>query len=147
MLGLLISGVSNCAINVPSICDIIKTLKEKHPDQIEDDKCNDIASTVWNLAVYSGESIGPTLGGYLTNTSDFGRSCIWVSAINLIYTLIYFFGSKKEIFKNIFVENKDKIVSFDYFDIRNQMNTEKLNMINSYYNAKAHSFTKKYSSI
>jgi hypothetical protein len=146
MLGLFISGISNAAVNVPSICDIIKSLKEKHED-IDDDKCNDVASTVWNLAVYSGESIGPTLGGYLTNASEFTNSCIWVSSLNLIFAIFYFLNTKKEIFEDIFGDKTDKHDSLDYFDIRKQMFKDNLNMINSYYSAKAYSYPKKYSTI
>lgn len=145
MLGLFISGISNAAVNVPSICDIIKSLKENH-DDIDDDKCNDIASTVWNLAVYSGESIGPILGGYLTNASEFSTSCMWVSSLNLIFAIFYFFSTRKEIFQDIFGERADKHDSLDYFDIRKQMFKENIN-INSYYNAKVHSFSRKYTSI
>ncbi len=145
MLGLFISGISNAAVNVPSICDIIKSLKENH-DDVDEDKCNDIASTVWNLAVYSGESIGPMLGGYLTNSYDFTTSCVWVSAINLIYAFIFFICTRKEIFQDIFGEKNDKHDSLDYFDIRKQMFKENIN-IDCYYNAKAHSFSRKYTSI
>lgn len=146
MFGLFISGISNAAVNVPSICDIIRSLKDKYED-MEEDKCNDIASTVWNLAVYSGESIGPTLGGYLTNKSEFTNCCIWMSSLNLVYAVFYFFSTRKEIFEDIFGEKTDKHDSVDYFDIRKQMFKDNTNLVNSYYNAKAYSFSRKYTSI
>ena len=119
---------------------MIKIIKEKN-EYIEDDKCNDVASCVWNLAVYSGEAIGPTFGGYLTNTTNFDTTCIWVSLINLVYGFFYFINNKTDIFKDL--NKRTEKIDLDYLDSK----TEKLNCYNSvesYISLKAHLPAKKY---
>lgn len=81
------------------------------------------------MAVYSGETIGPTFGGYITNTIDFNKSCIWVSVINLVYASFYFISTRKQIFEDVLGEEKNKNDSLDYFGIRNQLIKENKNML------------------
>lgn len=135
MFGLLISGISNAAVNVPSICEIIKNLKENHPD-IDEDKCNDVASMAWNMAVYSGESIGPILGGYITKNYNFSTSCVSVSLLNLSFLLAFIILRKSRILSEICPKNK--IEPLEHSEIHKN---EKF--VQSYYSTKVHSLNNK----
>lgn len=99
LIGLFISGISNAAVNVPSICELINILKENNKN--ESDKCNDIASSIWNLAVYSGESLGPLIGGYVTSISSFGSSCTFISLINCVFATSYFYLNRSYISEDL----------------------------------------------
>jgi len=120
--------------------------------KLNDDKCNDIASSVWNLAVYTGETFGPLFGGYITHVKSFKQSCLWVSFINFAYGGFYFYQNIEYIAADIkngysFAEinrendNKDdeKAVVFN-----TRTNSIMSDFCDTYYNLKVpHSNTRK----
>ena len=58
---------------------------------------------MFNLAIYSGEMIGPTFGGFITNKSSFKTSCLSVSALNFMFGTLFYFINKE--FINYDVKN------------------------------------------
>jgi len=80
------SGISSAAIIVPSICELINYLKQQGT---EENSVNDIASSIWNLANYIGEALGPFLGGVITSNYSFSASCEAISLINFLFGVAY----------------------------------------------------------
>ena len=91
IIGLLIIGVPDAIINVPAICDLIETFKKDKRFNLDDNAANDMASAIYNLALNFGEAIGPIFGGFVTEKSNFQRSCVYTSIIDFSYCLFFFF--------------------------------------------------------
>jgi hypothetical protein len=82
-----LQGIPGATINVPAICEMIDTLKEKM--NIDDETSNNMASALFNLAVNLGEAIGPVYGGYIAGVRSFETSCITTSFILFLYCIIF----------------------------------------------------------
>jgi hypothetical protein len=92
------SGISSAAIVVPSICELIDILKKQ---KTEENSVNDIASSVWNLANYIGEAVGPFLGGVITSNYSFSASCVAISFINICFGFAYGLYNQEHIKKDL----------------------------------------------
>lgn len=66
---------------------------------------NDFASSLWNLGNYSGEAVGPLIGGVITTKYSFVMSCYAVSLINFVFALIYSIYIRAFIKNDIFNDN------------------------------------------
>lgn len=96
----------SCAfINVPSICEFMETLKENEP-HLSDEFCSDFASISWNLATYTGESLGPIMGGFISTKSNFTVSCLSTSMLNLSYLSVYLIFARKRIYDFLFKDEE-----------------------------------------
>lgn len=85
-MGLIISGVAKAITNVNVVCELMIILQEQCNNS---QKCNDIASEIFNFAIYFGETIGPLIGGYVTFNSDFSSSCILICFLNFTLVLVF----------------------------------------------------------
>jgi hypothetical protein len=113
-MGLMILGIPCAFINVPAICDMIDTLKSKKG--YDEESANNLASALYNLAINLGESIGPTLGGYISNKRDFVTSCIYVSFLNLTYSILFCGYNFKSIIEYVLYNDKE-IIPVDIVDL------------------------------
>lgn len=78
--------MSSAAIIVPSICEIINILNQ---DKTDENSVNEIATSIYNLANYVGEALGPFIGGLLTTNFSFHFSCVSMSILNLLFFSSY----------------------------------------------------------
>ncbi len=103
-MGLIILGVTGAFITIPAIVDFMDTLKEKF--KIEENAANDMSSALFNFGIYVGETIGPILGGSITNFKGFESTCYHISLINLSYVLIYYVLNRDNV-KRYYISNND----------------------------------------
>jgi MFS family permease len=125
-LGFILSGISSACIVVPSISELINILKSLDTDE---NSVNDMASSIWNLANYIGEALGPFIGGAITSSYSFNDSCIAISFINLAFGGAYYIFNKVYIQKNImeYIQNSKAIKdNLDNKDINTPLFDEKL---------------------
>jgi hypothetical protein len=87
VIGLLLQGIPGATINVPAICEMIDTLRDKMG--FDEEVSNNMASAMFNFAVNLGEAIGPTYGGYVAGVRSFETSCITTSFLLLLYGVIF----------------------------------------------------------
>jgi hypothetical protein len=66
---------------------MIDTLKDKMG--IDEENANNMSSAIYNFGINLGESVGPIIGGYITNVRSFEASCIVVGFISLTYLLLF----------------------------------------------------------
>lgn len=51
----------------------------------------DLATSIWNLSINVGDSLGPSLGGMITSSSNFQTCCYSISFMNLAFAFIFYF--------------------------------------------------------
>lgn len=91
---------------MPSICELIHILKDAGT---EEDSINEYASSIWNLANYLGEAIGPFLGGFLTSKYNFTTSCTSISFINIVFAVTFYYLNKESINKDLKISSEEKV--------------------------------------
>lgn len=79
---------------MPSICELIRILKELNTDE---NSVNEIATSIYNLGNYIGETLGPFLGGFITANYSFSSSCGFISFLNFIFSCAYFLFNSNQI--------------------------------------------------
>ena len=89
-----------------------KNIRSIDPN-IDDLIANDIASAVNTLTIYTGEFLGPIIGGFLTSRFGFKYCCYLVFLIGAAFTVIFigsfFMNIKNEI--ETFIKSKDDELS------------------------------------
>ena len=132
IVGLAGLGIAGALVSIPAVIDIIETMKnELH---IEEHTAQDYSSAIFNLGYFIGETIGPLLGGTLTDKYGFENACNINSAFNYMFgfsfgmvvyqqlALIKVIKSKRKLSKCIDVNsncseymklNDDRHVEFD----------------------------------
>ena len=93
---------------------MIETLKTKKGH--DEESANNLASALYNLGVNLGEAIGPTIGGYITNKRDFATSCIYVSILNNIYSILFFVFNYRNVIDYVFYNDKE-VLTGDIVDL------------------------------
>lgn len=104
-IGFLLLGIPSGAFDMPVLIDINSLLKNKY--NYDENSAHDISSSIYLLALFLGDSIGPIMGGYLTQIRDFEYSCSITGIINLIFFIFLIFLYKTELQERIiyFKEN------------------------------------------
>lgn len=74
-------------ITVPGILDLIHTLRDKLNSEEYD--ANNNASAIYNFAGSLGESLGPLIGGYLTELISFQSACFTTSLMNIGFLIMF----------------------------------------------------------
>ena len=110
VLGLIGLGFAGAFVTIPAIIEIIFILTSEL--KLEESTCQDLASAIFNLGQYFGETIGPLIGGYLVEKNGFIIGCQYNSGYNCTFGLIYGFFIiydriflKKKIFGKININN------------------------------------------
>ena len=110
VLGLIGLGFAGAFVTIPAIIEIIFILTSEL--KLEESTCQDLASAIFNLGQYLGETIGPLIGGYLVEKNGFIIGCQYNSGYNCTFGLIYGFFIiydriflKKKIFGKININN------------------------------------------
>lgn len=91
VVGLVILGLDEALITIPSVEDFISTLTDEL--KTEKETANDLSSALYNLGINVGDSIGPIFGGYLTEISDFEHTCFFFSVFNIVLFSIFILSS------------------------------------------------------
>jgi len=98
-------------INIPSVCLLISIFEEIDSS----DGGKDLATSIWNLSINIGDSIGPSLGGVISSSSNFENCCGSISFINMAFafTFYFYFNNKslKEIKKHEKTERNGSLVT------------------------------------
>jgi hypothetical protein len=92
------------------------------------------------LATYTGDSIGPLIGGLITINSNFSTTCKSISAINFTYFIIYFIFAKGKIYDYLFEKDEGKFNN--YYAIKDDKNSS-IGSLESFIVAKKKPFIKK----
>lgn len=75
----------------------------------------DLATSIWNLSINIGDSLGPSLGGVISSTTNFEKCCTSISFINFIFALVfYFYFNKKNLKekKNEVRERNESLITY-----------------------------------
>ncbi len=122
ILGLLFSGISSALINGPIISLFIDILNKK---KYRDMNC-DIAGFLFNFFLILGQFIGPIIGGFIIEYTNFIFSCNLISIINLIYFIVFYFthlqdikNNKNNYCNNINSNENIKSILFNDFSYKN----------------------------
>lgn len=86
--GLIMHGVCEPFVIVPSLPEMINSMSDKHPGQ--ETEVNDLCAGLFNMFLGLGQVIGPLYGSALTKRMGFRHCCDTVSAIALVYATLYF---------------------------------------------------------
>jgi MFS family permease len=86
-LGQLILGIPTAFITIPGLCDSMETLTKT--GEYDESTVNSLSSTIFIMMAMLGECVGPTLGGYVTQVSDFSGSCLITSGLVLKFAISY----------------------------------------------------------
>ena len=106
--GFLLNGIGQAPVFIPGLVALSKNIRSIDPN-IDELIANDIASAVNTLTIYTGEFIGPIIGGFLTARYGFKYCCYLVFLIGAAFTVIFigsfFMNIKNEI--ETFIKSKD----------------------------------------
>ena len=106
--GFLLNGIGQAPVFIPGLVALSKNIRSIDPN-IDDLIANDIASAVNTLTIYTGEFLGPIIGGFLTSRFGFKYCCYLVFLIGAAFTVIFigsfFMNIKNEI--ETFIKSKD----------------------------------------
>lgn len=80
-------GVAGALVSIPAVIDIIETMKNELG--IEEHVAQDYSSAIFNLGYFFGETLGPLMGGYLTDQFNFEVACNYNSAFNFIFGISF----------------------------------------------------------
>ena len=122
IIGLFLLGASGSLICVPVIMQY-GTIISKINNLLNDSTINDIASAIFNIAINSGDFIGPVFGGFVSTKYGFFYSNVYMSIIGLISSFLFFcYYSRNimEVIKDIFNNGFNKI---RYYENKNQLET------------------------
>ena len=95
----------------------------------DENQAYDLSSAIYNLAINTGEAIGPTFGGLMTTTFDFNGSCIATSLICLFYTGLFGYISYSTICNDLKPKNEKELL-INHYNIEssdNDLNNDNLN--------------------
>jgi hypothetical protein len=83
----------------------------KHKFNIKENAANDMASALFNYGIYVGESIGPILGGSISNFRGFESACYYMSFMNIFYVFLYYLINRESItdYYSITTEEKREV--------------------------------------
>ena len=130
VMGLALLGASGGCITVPSLIDLIETLKNEL--NLDENAANDISSgnfnflilALFNLALNIGEAIGPIAGGAITHYYSFDTSCYSMGLLNFVYLIIFVYFNLSKIKINDIIDNKkDKELDYEYREIKPKSKT------------------------
>lgn len=92
ILGLLLSGISGALIYGPIIALFVEILNKKYNDE----KNCEIAGFLFNFVVIVGQFIGPIIGGFIIEKTNFLFSCNIISFMNCIFLLVFYFMNREK---------------------------------------------------
>ena len=109
--GFLLNGVGQAPVFIPGLVDLSKNISSIE-ENIDEFIANDIASAVNTLTIYTGEFVGPIIGGFLTTKYDFKYCCYLVFLIGAAFTVLFIGYFSKNIKTEIenFINSKDNDV-------------------------------------
>lgn len=89
---------------------------------VEDDILTDVISTFAVFGTSTGEIIGPLAAGFITDNLGFEMSCLITSAMCLVYSITFFFGTgyASDLFKGVKHTNKN-FSAFSKSDSRSKL--------------------------
>ena len=97
--GLGLIGGGSAPIFIPGFVSLNKSIKQISPE-IDKLSANDISSAINNITIAIGDFSGPIIGGYFSTYFGFKNSCLIVSTIIFLYSILYFIYFRKFIFQN-----------------------------------------------
>ena len=106
VIGLTGLGMAEALSTIPSVEDFMNTLRDDL--KIEETTANDLSSAIYNFGVNLGDSIGPVIGGYLTENNGFDRACFFISVINILWFFVFTLSSLKIIKKQISKKDEEE---------------------------------------
>ena len=119
--GLGLIGGGSAPIFIPGFITLNKNIKKIAPE-IEEHSANDISSAINNITIAIGDFSGPIIGGYFSTCFGFKNSCLIVSTIIFIYSILYFIYFKN----NIISYKKNKKLPID-MDSKSEEEKELMN--------------------
>lgn len=99
IVGLGLIGGGGAPIFIPGLVSLNKSVKRIAPE-IDKLSANDISSAINNITIAIGDFSGPIIGGYFSTYFGFKNSCLIVSTIIFMYSILYFIYYRKFIFQN-----------------------------------------------
>ena len=93
LIGLALSGFWLGFLVIPNMPEMIMATKEAHPN-CDMDHANSLISGMLNAGFGTGQAVGPLLGGFLYQMTNFRMSMNIIALICLGYALIYFLCAK-----------------------------------------------------
>lgn len=121
IVGLGLIGGGSAPIFIPGFVTLNKNIKKIAPE-IEEHSANDISSAINNITIAIGDFSGPIIGGYFSTCFGFKNSCLIVSTIIFIYSILYFIYFRN----NIISYKKNKKLPID-MDSKSEEEKELMN--------------------
>ena len=115
VIGFILLGIGMSPVFIPGLVMLSENIK-KIDSSIDEMNANDIASSINNLFIETGNFLGPIIGGYLADNFGFKLCCVIVSSVviacSAIFTFFFFGKIKNDFCKSFFhkeSENNENI--------------------------------------
>lgn len=86
-------------MDIPILVQLNITFEKKY--KYNEDLAHDISSSIFTLAIFLGEALGPIFGGYLSYKKSFEFSCYITGLINLVYSCFLTILYRQELLEKI----------------------------------------------
>lgn len=87
-LGLGLIGGGGAPIFIPGLVSLSKNVKKIDPN-LDIYSANDVSSAINNITIAIGDFFGPIIGGYFSTHFGFKQSCLIVSTLIFVYSILY----------------------------------------------------------
>ncbi len=116
-------------------------------EKIEDSSGGkDLATSLWNLSINVGDSLGPSLGGIISSSLNFDNCCISISLLNLGFSFIFYFYFNNDTLKKKILDmqqRKESLITHDKVSSEKRINNHDLSDTKFYENDFISTSTKK----
>lgn len=112
IIGLFLIGGGEAIISIPGLFLLTISIKDIDPN-IDEQKLNEISSSIHFFITNIFEFLGPIIGGFLSTILGFKNCCLTISSFILLYCIFYYIHFHKYILEDFKrkknIENKTKI--------------------------------------